>query len=116
MKQYEFPVKAVSEPNKKLSELFCQKKKRLKHVSCDACTRLPDNYNCNDRFLVYEFTCNFCHRSYIGETCRPFVQRLKEHSRSLSARDKKSALTEHLSADHPQATYDLDNFQLEVLA
>ena len=88
----------------------------MKHENCVTCSSLPGGYTCTDRYLVYKFTCNFCYKFYIGETSRPFAQRFGEHVRSLKAHDKKNALTEHLLNDHPEASFDLDNFQLCVLA
>ena len=116
LRQYNFPVKVVSEPNKKLNQLLRPVHKKTKHDHCLPCSFLPDKYTCNDRFIVYMFTCIVCKKSYIGETCRPFVQRFDEHKRSLKARDNKSALSEHLMKDHPDIISDLENFQLNVLA
>ena len=116
LQQYNFPVKVVSEPNKKLNQVLGPIHKKTKHDHCLPCSYLPDKYNCNDRYLVYMFTCNKCKMNYIGETCRPFFQRFDEHKRSLKARDNKSALAEHLIKDHPDIDSDLQNFQICVLA
>ena len=116
LQQYNFPVKVVSEPNKKLNQVLGPIHKKTKHDHCLPCSYLPDKYTCNDRYLVYMFTCNRCKMNYIGETCRPFFQRFDEHKRSLKARDNKSALAEHLIKDHPDIDSDLQNFQLCVLA
>jgi len=114
--QYNFPVKIISKPNKKLSQCFRDTLIKTKHENCNTCRSLPDNYNCNDRFIVYKFKCNICLKFYIGETCRPFHQRFEEHKRSLLANDKKSALSDHVFNHHPNEDLDLSNFQLCVLA
>ena len=115
--QYNFPVKVVSKPNKNLSQLFrADHNKNSKHDHCTICHLLHENYNCSDRFIVYKFTCQTCHKFYIGETCRPFKQRFDEHNRSLQARDTKSALAEHMKSDHPSIVSDIQNFDLCVLA
>ena len=88
---------------------------KVKHENCHTCSSLPDNYTCNDRFIVYKFTCKICFKSYIGETCRPFHQRFVEHKRSLLARDGKSALSEHVNNHHAN-NLDIENFQLCVLS
>lgn len=117
MNQYDFPVKVISKPNKKLSQVFrAATQKNPKHDNCNVCSALPDNYGCNDRFIIYKFTCNTCHKCYIGETCRPFYQRFDEHRRSLQKRDNKSALSEHMNKDHPIGVPDIQNFQLCVLS
>ena len=43
-------------------------------------------------FLVYKFTCASCSSSYIGETCRHFKTRIKEHIK----KDNKSHVFKHL--------------------
>ena len=43
-------------------------------------------------FLVYKFTCASCSSSYIGETCRHFKTRIKEHIK----KDNKSHIFKHL--------------------
>ena len=42
--------------------------------------------------VVYEFTCAGCNARYIGETCRHFSTRIKEHTVS----DKNSHIFKHL--------------------
>ena len=55
-------------------------------------------------FLVYKFTCASCSSSYIGETCRHFKTRNKEHIK----KDNKSHIFKHL---HSKATcFDSYNF------
>ena len=64
---------------------------------------------------IYEITCADCHKSYIGETGRPFGVRLLEHQREVQKLEsmpytrstRKTSVTEqHKSAitDHVAAT------------
>ena len=116
LKQYSFPIKAIFKPNRKLSHCFRPKNIKQKHENCNICIRLPEKYNCDDRFIVYKFTCNLCQKFYIGETCRPLRFRYEEHKRSLEKNDKKSALSEHAVTDHPGASLVLLDFDLCILA
>ena len=55
----------------------------------------PSQTQTNPRGCVYKINCN-CGSSYIGETCRPFSIRLKEHKSSVEKSNLKSALSEHI--------------------
>ena len=112
---YNFPVKVISKPNKKLSQCFIAKK-RTKHVNCKICDHLPDKYRCDDRYVVYKLTCNICKKSYIGETSRPFHLRLDEHKRSITNSDNKSALADHARIDHCDEPMTFDHFQFDLIA
>ncbi|XP_067671768.1 uncharacterized protein [Haliotis asinina] len=66
-----------------------------------------DQTNPNPRGCIYKINCD-CGSSYIGETCRPFNIRLKEHKTSV-----KSALSEHI-VNYPNHSIDWKN--TEILA
>ena len=117
LKQYSFPIKAIFKPNRKLSHCFRPKNIKQKHENCNICTRLPEKYNCDDRFIVYKFTCNLCQKFYIGETCRPLRFRYEEHKRSLEKNDKKSALSEHpVTVQHPLYDFHFSFINLRYLS
>ena len=67
----------MSKPAFALKQALKHKNPVEKHQNCEICSSLPDNYNCEIKFVVYQFTCNHCHKSYIGKTSgsRPFYLR-----------------------------------------
>ena len=69
------------------------------------------------RFIVYKFNSTDCNQFYIGETSRPFSQRLNEHKRSIKNKTLHSALSQHALIKHPSYTNDLDiiDFHLEIV-
>ena len=95
--------------------MFKSKNVVKKHENCTICDHLPRNFNCNDRFLVYQFTCKYCSAFYIGETIRPFFNRYKEHERSLRHGNFTSALSEHALKAHDQLSVAICSFDLEIL-
>ena len=82
--------------------------------NCEICESLPDQYDCTDRFLVYQFTCKVCNEFYIGQTNRPFKQRFLEHKKAILKRQKTSALAEHLHNGLPNSS--IIDFKLDILA
>jgi len=50
---------------------------------------------------VYRATCLHCDKTYIGETGRPLLHRLREHENSSRMGNTKTPLGEHLATDHP---------------
>ena len=112
---YEFPIRTISKPNRKLSNCFTQVKKK-KHDNCFICANLSKNFACDDRFVVYKITCSLCQKAYIGETCRPFHTRLDEHRRSIAKRDQKSALADHIRLEHGNQSITLHDFSFDIIA
>ena len=103
IKNSNFDIRLVSKPAKNMSQVLNKNEKaRIKHSNCKICQKMPSNYTCLDRFLVYKFTCDLCSEFYIGQTNRPFFLRYKEHMRSVSKQDKKSALSQHSVEAHSQ--------------
>jgi len=114
LNKYNFPIRLVNKPARFLKQCF-NKKNTFKHKpDCEICKRL-DKFECKDRFLVYKFKCQICDNFYIGQTCRPFYIRFKEHKSSLSNNDTKSALSEHWSLAHANLNRNIDCFDLEIL-
>ena len=113
LKKYDFKIKLASKPAKFLKHCFGGARQNGKHDNCEVCRSLPTHFNCNDKFLVYKFTCKLCSQFYIGETCRPFKLRYSEHARSLKNKNKSSALAEH-AIQHRSAVSILD-FDLDVI-
>ena len=115
LKDYDFPIQMVSIPAKPLKFALSQNKKENKHSQCHICDHLPERYGCWERFLVYKFICIVCNQFYIGETCRPFYLRYKEHQRSLNNNDSISALSQHVLNAHSQQKIVLTDFNLDIL-
>ena len=77
---------------------------------------MPDKLNCQDRFLVYKFTCTLCNGFYIGQTCRPFKLRFYEHKRSMSQNNLTSALADHAKKVHSTKPMNISFFDLQILS
>ena len=115
LQKYDFNIKVVSKPAKFLKHCFGGGPQSLKHDNCEVCFKLPDRFTCNDKFLVYEFTCKYCKNVYIGQTCRPFKARYNEHTRSLNSNNKISALSEHAMNTHHNNNASINDFQLNII-
>jgi len=115
IKKYDVPVSLISRPNKYLSQCFNDSVPHNKHDNCDICNLLLDKFTCEDKYVVYEFKCKLCENSYIGQTCRPFQQRYKEHRHSVEVKNKNSALSEHILISHPFANPSMNNFTCSIL-
>ena len=114
IKRYDFKIKVVSKPFKYLKDCL-RKNENQKHENCSICKILPRGFKCDDRFLVYKFTCKFCNGDYIGETCRPFKERYSEHSRSIRFKNKTSALSDHAISEHKDTSITIDDFDLNII-
>ena len=114
IKRYDFPIRVTFKPAHFL-KIALKNKMKTKHINCKICDILPDNLSCNDRFLVYQFTCWLCKAVYIGETCRPFNRRYKEHQKSLEKQDDKSALSSHVKTAHSGDVLTIASFDLQIM-
>ena len=115
IKKYDLKIRLVNKPAKFLKHCFSRKPFCRKHENCEVCYNLPKEYCCDDKFLVYKFTCKHCQRFYIGETCRPFKMRYQEHKRSLKSKNKISALAEHALQDHESLDVSINDFTLNIV-
>ena len=56
----------------------CQTCRNVKETETFTCTttsktfKINDKLNCNDKCLVYLFTCNICLKKYVGQTVEEF--------------------------------------------
>jgi len=115
--KYDFSVRLVNKPAKNLKTLLNNRTTKIeKHRNCDPCKQLPDSFNCDIKYVVYKFICKRCHKSYIGETCRPFYFRYREHRNSIKSKDCKSALSQHILANHQNEDLFLTDFDLQIVA
>ena len=83
-----------------------------KHEDCDLCEKLKNNYRCDDKCVVYQFTCKVCSEKYIGKTARPFDVRYNEHKNSIKKCDSISALSDHAKICNVSS---IDDFNVEIL-
>ena len=113
LKKYNFKIKLASKPAKFLKHCLGRSTQIKKHDNCEVCRILPESFKCDEKFLVYKFTCKKCKQFYIGETCRPFKIRYLEHSRSLKSKNKISALAEHAPQHSGELT--IADFDVSVI-
>ena len=99
-RKYGLPMRITARPGKRLQNTIKSKIDNKDFCQCDICKQIGPKYNCNDKYLVYEFSCKICQIKYIGQSSRPFRSRYNEHERSVRNRDKKSALSDHHLKHH----------------
>ena len=115
LEKYDFKIRVASKPAKYLKHCIGGGKSVKKHENCEICSKLPDHYRCDDKYLVYKFTCTLCNEFYIGETCRPIKFRYSEHQRSINKKNKTSALAEHLTNKHGEVKATIQDFDLNII-
>ena len=116
IKKHDLHVCLISKPVRSLKQIFGNRDPNAKkNENCAICKHLSNNFNCCDRFLVYQFTCKYYSAFYIGETSRPFLNRYKEHERSLRHGNFTSALSEHASKTHDLLHMTIQSCDLEIL-
>ena len=113
--KYDLPVVLISKPAKFLFQCFTENNLTARHVNCDICDQLPDKFRCEDRFIVYEYSCKVCLKRYIGQTCRPFYVRYQEHKSSINSKNDKSALSDHFLTDHLDRNMSINDFNVSFL-
>ncbi|MEL7308212.1 MAG: hypothetical protein AAGK05_10325, partial [Pseudomonadota bacterium] len=60
IKKYDFRIRLTNKPAKPLKHCFNKRNVCKKHQNCEVCDSLPEQYVCDDKFLVYCFTCKLC--------------------------------------------------------
>lgn len=97
MNKYNVPGNLISKPNVSLEKFFRNKPKMTKDCGCEICKEVGPKYSCEDRYVVYQYTCKTCNEKYIGKTARPFKIRHQEHKSSIKNNTSNSALAQHRS-------------------
>ena len=119
IEKYGLKIRLVSKPAPQLSSVLNNKSgTRLPHKDdCHLCKLIsrPNNNSCQTRYVVYQFICKLCGKSYIGQTARPFHFRYKEHSRSITNRNEMSALGEHVIKVHTGNRLTIRYFNIKFL-
>ena len=69
--------------------------------TCVVCPDTPNN-TCSTKNLVYEITCEYCNKRYIGETERTLHDRMLEHRRAATNPEKhpNNAFAKHYISEH----------------
>ena len=114
LKKYNMKGNLVSKPNNSLEKHLKNRKKKNNTCTCDICTKIGPKHSCNDRYIVYQFTCKICKDFYIGKTARTFKMRYREHKYGISKKDTKNALAQH-SISHGDRT-DIGDFDIKILS
>lgn len=111
IRKYKLEINFVSKGNKTLRNAL-KIKSINRHEDCDLCDKLQNNYRCDDKCVVYQFTCKVCSEKYIGKTARPFDIRYKEHKNSIKNGNSISALSDHVKVCDVNC---IDDFNVEIL-
>ena len=114
LSKYNWNIQLVTQPAKNLKQCFKLQNKNF-HDNCDICKIIAPKFNCQNRFLVYKFTCKECNAFYIGQTSRPFKIRFNEHDRSINKKDQSSALSDHATKAHSNKPFKISDFDLQIL-
>lgn len=64
---------------------------------------IKQNFNCSNAEVIYLINCNKCHKYYVGQTKRPFRDRLNNHISDIKLH-KKTAIAIHFNL--PEHTHD----------
>ena len=69
--------------------------------------------DCDSSNIIYLYTCNICHKQYVGETSWPLRHRNNQHRSSIMNNNGDYALYNHLLKYHPQSLHEnVNNFSL----
>ena len=114
-RKYDLPARITSRPGRKMHITINNGVKNKNKCTCDICNRIGPMNTCNDKYIVYEFSCKFCDMKYIGESCRPFKHRYREHANSIKNQNKTSALSEHHLKMHVDKVMNINDFNVRIL-
>ena len=92
---------------------FCPKRDRNRHFQSSSTGRnyRSPEYTCNTRNVVYLITCTKCKIQYIGESYRPFRERMAEHERYVKNRKFDQATGAHFN----QRGHSVGHMKYEVI-
>ena len=82
--KYDLEVRLVSKPGPALHQVLNKADNKVNSHTCEICKNIGSKSTCEQRFVVYQFTCQICGDSYIGQTARPFKFRYNEHKYSIN--------------------------------
>ena len=79
---------------------FCPKKDMPKQYQSSYTGRSydgPTKYKCGTRNVIYLITCRQCKKQYIGQTYRPYRERISEHLRYVRKKKMDTATGKHFN-------------------
>ena len=95
IKRQGFQIKVVEKTGVAIKRLLQKsdpfKPRQCEREDCPVCTT-GGKGPCNRESVTYEIKCTGCNNVYVGETSRSAYTRGKEHSKSLSNKEERSAL------------------------
>ena len=84
---------------------YCPKFKKSGNITSPATkitSKCCSNFSCNSSNLIYYLKCCHCQKLYVGQTKRPFKQRLMEHFRDINKKDVNKPMGVHFNIpNHP---------------
>ena len=86
------------------------KPRQYEREDCLVC-RTDGKGPCDRQSVTYEIKCTECNNIYVGETSRSAYTRGKEHEKSLSNKEERSALWKHCKEKHNN---EMQRFQMSV--
>ena len=112
IKQQGFKIKVVEKAGIAIKRLLQKsdpfKPRQCEREDCPVC-RTDGKGPCNRESVAYEIKCTGCNNVYVGETSRSAYTRGKEHSKSLSNKEERSALWKHCREKHSS---EIQQFQM----
>ena len=98
-----FKIKVVEKAGIAIKRLLQKsdpfKPRQCEREDCPVC-RTEGRGPCSRESVTYEIKCAGCNNVYVGETSRSAYTRGKEHSKSLSNKEERSALWKHCREKH----------------
>ena len=109
-----FKIKVVEKAGIAIKRLLQKsdpfKPRQCEREDCPVC-RTEGRGPCSRESVTYEIKCAGCNNVYVGETSRSAYTRGKEHSKSLSNKEERSALWKHCREKHGS---EIQQFKMNV--
>jgi len=114
IKRQGFKIKVVEKASIAIKRLLQRsdpcKPRQCEREDCLVCST-GGKGPCNRESVACEIKCTECNKVYVGETSRSAYTRGKEHKKSLSNKEERSALWKHCKEKHNN---EMQKFQMNV--
>ena len=114
IKRQGFKIKVVEKAGIAIKTLLQRsdpcKPRQCEREDCLVC-RTDGKGPCDTQSVTYEIKCTECNNIYVGETSRSAYTRGKEHEKSLSNKEERSALWKHCKE---KRNNEVQRFQMSV--